>query len=89
MRQEMYARMAAQLDTSFGGHLEYCFPHYKANPNRGRDVSIPKGIHPDYIIKEKGKNVDGYNTLSEDEEFEQALSEKQIRAWTTKKVVDM
>uniref|UniRef100_A0A915IDU1 Uncharacterized protein n=1 Tax=Romanomermis culicivorax TaxID=13658 RepID=A0A915IDU1_ROMCU len=62
MRQEMYAHMAAQLNTSFG----------------------------DYTMKEKGKNVDGwYDTLSEDEEFLEALSEKQIRAWITKRVVDM
>uniref|UniRef100_A0A915I295 Uncharacterized protein n=1 Tax=Romanomermis culicivorax TaxID=13658 RepID=A0A915I295_ROMCU len=89
MRQEVYARMAAQLDTSFGGHTEYCFPHYEANPNTGRDLSIPKGLHPDYTIKEKSKNVDGYDTLSEDEEFKEALSEKQIRARIMKKVVDM
>uniref|UniRef100_A0A915HNS7 Uncharacterized protein n=1 Tax=Romanomermis culicivorax TaxID=13658 RepID=A0A915HNS7_ROMCU len=89
LRQEMYARMAPQFYTSFGGHTEYCFPHYEANPIRGRDVSIPKGIHPDYTIKEKGKHVDGYDTLSEDEEFEGALLEKQIRARIIKKVVDM
>uniref|UniRef100_A0A915JLG3 Uncharacterized protein n=1 Tax=Romanomermis culicivorax TaxID=13658 RepID=A0A915JLG3_ROMCU len=41
--------------------------HYEANPSRGRDVKISKGIHPDYTVKEKGKNVDGYDTLSEDE----------------------
>uniref|UniRef100_A0A915JCJ3 Uncharacterized protein n=1 Tax=Romanomermis culicivorax TaxID=13658 RepID=A0A915JCJ3_ROMCU len=81
--------MAAQLDTSFGGHTEHCFPHYEANPNRGRDVSIPNRIHPDYTIKEKGKNVYGYDALSEDEEFEEPLSKKQIRAPIMKKVVDM
>uniref|UniRef100_A0A915J1Q5 Uncharacterized protein n=1 Tax=Romanomermis culicivorax TaxID=13658 RepID=A0A915J1Q5_ROMCU len=54
--------MAAQLDTSFGGYKEYSFPHYEANLNRGRDVSIPMGIHPDYTVKEKSKNVDGYDT---------------------------
>uniref|UniRef100_A0A915HSI3 Uncharacterized protein n=1 Tax=Romanomermis culicivorax TaxID=13658 RepID=A0A915HSI3_ROMCU len=40
-------------------------------------------------IHEKGKNVEGYDTLSEDEEFEEALSEKQILARIMKKVVDM
>uniref|UniRef100_A0A915JLZ8 Uncharacterized protein n=1 Tax=Romanomermis culicivorax TaxID=13658 RepID=A0A915JLZ8_ROMCU len=29
MRQEMYARMAAQLDTSFRGYMEYSFPYYE------------------------------------------------------------
>uniref|UniRef100_A0A915KP65 Uncharacterized protein n=1 Tax=Romanomermis culicivorax TaxID=13658 RepID=A0A915KP65_ROMCU len=59
MRQEMYARMAAQLDTLFRGHTEYCFPHYEANPNRGRDVSIPKGTHPNYTAKEKVVRLPG------------------------------
>uniref|UniRef100_A0A915JFH2 Uncharacterized protein n=1 Tax=Romanomermis culicivorax TaxID=13658 RepID=A0A915JFH2_ROMCU len=89
MRQEMYAPMAAHLDTSFGGNMEYCFHHYEANPSRGRDVKIPKEIHPNYTVKEKGKNVDGYDTLREDKKFEEALSEKQIQARIMKKVVDM
>uniref|UniRef100_A0A915IND2 Uncharacterized protein n=1 Tax=Romanomermis culicivorax TaxID=13658 RepID=A0A915IND2_ROMCU len=42
MRHEMYARMAAQMETSFRGYREYSFPHYQANPKRGRDISIPK-----------------------------------------------
>uniref|UniRef100_A0A915KBG8 Uncharacterized protein n=1 Tax=Romanomermis culicivorax TaxID=13658 RepID=A0A915KBG8_ROMCU len=41
------------------------------------------------MVKEKGKNVGGYDTLSEDEEFEEAWSEKQIQAQITKKAVDM
>uniref|UniRef100_A0A915KJV7 Uncharacterized protein n=1 Tax=Romanomermis culicivorax TaxID=13658 RepID=A0A915KJV7_ROMCU len=45
--------MAAQLDTSFGGHTEYCFPHYEVNLNKGREVSIPKGIHSNYTVKDK------------------------------------
>uniref|UniRef100_A0A915I496 Uncharacterized protein n=1 Tax=Romanomermis culicivorax TaxID=13658 RepID=A0A915I496_ROMCU len=51
-------------------------------------MKIPKGIHPDYTIKEKEKNVDGYDTLSKDEEFEEALMKKQIWALIMKKVVD-
>uniref|UniRef100_A0A915I8U7 Uncharacterized protein n=1 Tax=Romanomermis culicivorax TaxID=13658 RepID=A0A915I8U7_ROMCU len=52
-------------------------------------MKIPKGIHRDYTIIEKGKNVDRYDTLREDEEFEEALLEKQIQAQITKEVVNM